>query len=106
MQAFVDFLSKKLGRHGDTINVSDLDDHHLRLEVRSHHERVNGNLADDLLIPLMTRFLLISTNCDPDPSVGITVQKINSQERYVIVMRQIARDNRFIITISITVVLP
>ncbi len=105
MQPFADFFKDKLGNNGSTIDVHDIDDYHLLLEVSSGHERSKSEIADNMLIPLISRFLLVCSDSDPDPSSGIMVQKITNRDRYVVFMKQGKRDHRFVITISITAVI-
>lgn len=77
MQYFVDFLVNKLKSFGDQVNVLDCDEHHSLIEATSAHDRSKGNIISEyLLIPLMTRFVLVTEQYDLEPTTGIQVRRL------------------------------
>lgn len=106
MREFANFLVEKLRDIKAKVDVRDDDEFHLMIYGESS-TNVENFLVENLLIPLMARFILICENCEPNPAVGVIVQELSTTNRFIIFMRQNeSSESKFILTISITAVLP
>lgn len=106
MRDFAIFLVSKLTDIKAKAEVKDIDHAHLLICGETSVKTENGFVVENLLIPLMTRFLLICENCMPNLTTGVTVQKLGTTNRFFIFIRQTESENgKFTLTISINAVL-
>lgn len=107
MQAFADFLLEKLQQPSHRVIVLDNDDHHLLIEVWSQHDLcLHKGVSERVIIPLLTRFALVTAQCDLDEILTIIVKSLCSDLSYLISTRQRKCGKSFCLRISITAVQP
>ena len=107
MRDFVNYLRDKLVDLCLHFEVLDCDDHHAMIEAQSSGDWFESHsLSETIIIPFMTRFLLVTNRNELEGKICLQVQCLRSKYFYLICTRQEKRGDHFFLQISIKEVIP